>query len=46
MKQEGAAVLALVLMSYEYEKADRAEQYYGSMHWDTAWPFLVKKLGR
>jgi hypothetical protein len=32
--------------SYEYEKADRAEQYFGSMHWDTAWPFLVKKLGR
>jgi hypothetical protein len=32
--------------SYEYETADRAEQYFGSMHWDTAWPFLVKRLGR
>ncbi len=31
--------------SYEYENADRAGQYFGSMHWDTAWPFLVKKLG-
>jgi hypothetical protein len=31
--------------SYEYETADRAGQYFGSMHWDTAWPFLVKKLG-
>jgi hypothetical protein len=31
--------------SYEYEKADRAEQFFGSMHWDTAWPFLVKELG-
>jgi hypothetical protein len=30
--------------SYEYETADRAGQYFGSMHWDTAWPFLVKKL--
>jgi hypothetical protein len=32
--------------SYEYETADRAAQYFGSMHWDTAWPFLVRKLGR
>jgi hypothetical protein len=32
--------------SYEYETADRAEQYFGSMHWDTAWPFLVRKLGQ
>jgi hypothetical protein len=31
--------------SYEYETADRAGQYFGAMHWDTAWPFLVKKLG-
>lgn len=31
--------------SYEYESSDRAEQYYGSVHWDTAWPFLVRKLG-
>ncbi len=32
--------------SYEYESPDRAAQYYGSLHWDTAWPILVKKLGR
>src|SRR6266540_1692278 len=32
--------------SYEYESADRAEQYYGSMHRDGAWPFLAEKLGR
>lgn len=32
--------------SYEYESPQRVEQYYGSMHWDTAWPFLARKLGR
>ena len=32
-------------LSYEYESADRAEQYYGALHWDTAWPLLVRKLG-
>lgn len=32
-------------LSYEYESPDRAEQYYGVLHWDTAWPLLVRKLG-
>ena len=32
--------------SYEYESPDRPEQYYGSLRWDTAWPMLVRKLGR
>jgi hypothetical protein len=32
--------------SYEYASADRAAQYYGSIHWDTAWPVLLKRLGR
>lgn len=31
--------------SYEYESPDRADQYYGALHWDTAWPLLVRKLG-
>jgi hypothetical protein len=30
--------------SYEYEAPDAA-QYYGSMRWDTAWPFLAERLG-
>jgi hypothetical protein len=32
--------------AYEYGSADRASQYYGTMHWDGAWDALVKKLGR
>lgn len=32
--------------SYEYGTADRAAEYYGPMHWDTAWPLLVNKLGQ
>lgn len=31
--------------SYEYRNADRAEQYYGSMHWDVAKPMLLERLG-
>jgi hypothetical protein len=32
--------------SYEFGSADRAEQYYGPLHWHGAWDALVKKLGR
>jgi hypothetical protein len=32
--------------SYEYWNADRAEQYYGPMHWDVAEPLLRRRLGR
>ena len=31
--------------SYEYPTADRREQYYGDMHWDTAGPLLKEKFG-
>jgi len=31
--------------SYEYFTSDRASQYYGRLHWTTAWPFLQRKLG-
>ena len=31
--------------SYEYRSAARAEQYYGELHWDVAWPWLVERLG-
>lgn len=31
--------------SYEYYAASRPQQYYGPMHWDTAWPLLVKRFG-
>lgn len=31
--------------SYEYESPDRADQYYGTLHWDTAWPLLIRRLG-
>ena len=31
--------------SYEYRSADRAQQYYGPMHWDIAGPLLRKRLG-
>ena len=30
--------------SYEYESPDRADHYYGTLHWDTAWPPLVRRL--
>lgn len=32
--------------SYEYGSAGRAEQYYGEMHWDIAWPLLVERFGQ
>lgn len=32
--------------SYEYGNADRASQYYGELHWTTAWPILQQKFGR
>jgi hypothetical protein len=32
--------------SYDYETSDRAAQYYGPMHWDIAWPSLLKTLGQ
>ena len=31
--------------SYEYPNADRAEQYYGELHWTTARERLLKRLG-
>jgi hypothetical protein len=31
--------------SYEYPSAARAEQYYGQLHWDLAWPLLVERFG-
>lgn len=31
--------------SYEYATADRLERYYGPIHWDSAWPLLVQRLG-
>jgi hypothetical protein len=33
------------VQSYEYESADRREQYYGDMHWDIAGPVLHQKFG-
>ena len=32
--------------SYEYETADRPEEYYGPMHWTVARPGLRARLGR
>lgn len=32
--------------SYEYWNSDRASQYYGQLHWTTAWPLLHQKFGR
>jgi hypothetical protein len=31
--------------SYEYASPDRPSQYYGTLHWTTAWPLLLEKLG-
>ena len=31
--------------SYEFPTADRASQYYGAVHWTTAWPSLVRRFG-
>lgn len=32
--------------TYEGATSDRAEQYYGEIHWATAWPLLEQKIGR
>jgi hypothetical protein len=31
--------------SYEFRSADRAEQFYGSVHWARAWPLLERRFG-
>lgn len=31
--------------SYEYGSPDRRSQYYGELHWTTAWPILRAKFG-
>ena len=31
--------------SYEYFSADRASQYFGTLHWTAAWPLLQQQLG-
>jgi hypothetical protein len=31
--------------SYEYGNPERKSQYYGSLHWTSAWPLLQRKLG-
>ena len=31
--------------SYEYHSSDRASQYYGELHWSTAWTLLQQKFG-
>lgn len=33
------------LNSYECGSSDRASQYYGELHWTTAWPLLEGKFG-
>ena len=32
--------------SYEYGSPERAAQYYGELHWTTAWPALQRRLAR
>lgn len=32
--------------SYEYDSPDRIGQYYGPIHWSTAWPALEQRLGK
>jgi hypothetical protein len=31
--------------SYEYGSPERSSQYYGELHWTTAWPLLHEKYG-
>jgi hypothetical protein len=31
--------------SFEYFSSDRASQYYGDLHWTSAWPLLMQKVG-
>ena len=33
------------LDSYEYGSPDRRSQYYGELHWTTAWPLLRRRFG-
>jgi hypothetical protein len=33
------------LNSYEYGSPERASQYYGDLHWSTAWPLLHRRFG-
>ncbi len=30
--------------SYEHGRPDRASQYYGELHWTTAWPLLRRRF--
>jgi hypothetical protein len=32
--------------SYEYGSPDRPSQYYGELHWTTAWPLLRQRFGK
>ena len=32
--------------SYEYFDSNRASQYYGELHWTSAWPLLQQKIGK
>lgn len=32
--------------SYEYGSSNRRSQYYGELHWTTAWPGLQRKIGK
>jgi hypothetical protein len=34
------------VQSYDYGSAARREQYYGAMHWSSAWPALQERFGR
>ncbi len=34
------------LNSYELASANRTAQFYGSLHWEFAWPLLVDRLGQ
>jgi hypothetical protein len=33
------------VQSYEYGSAARRQQYYGAMHWGSAWQALQERLG-
>jgi len=32
--------------TYEYGRPDRPSQYYGELHWGTAWPLLQDRIGK
>jgi hypothetical protein len=32
--------------SYEYESFTRPSQFYGELHWASAWPLLERTVGR